>query len=318
MARLIWDKLGERIFETGFDRGVLYIPSQAPVPWNGFISFMEDAPENKSESLYLDSQKFRDIQRIGLFSGTLKAYTYPDEFLACEGILIKDGILLDGQKPQSFGLSYRTLIGNDTTGIDYGYKIHILYNLTVVPDTVSYVGDQKSVEPVNFAWNLSGIPVDAPGYRPTPHVIFDTRFLHPGFVIDLEAMLYGSDLSAPSLPTISELMAFATDWEPLWVRDNGDGTWIASDHGEYIDMVDPTNFIIDAPYAAYLNPITYRLSNKPPVPAVTFQVIDNGDGSWTATDTDGSFITILNDEAFSLANVTLIGENEYQITDGEL
>ena len=262
MPRLIWDKVGDRIFETGVDKCALYISGQPPVPWNGLVSVTENAPENKNEAFYLDGRKLRDLQRIGAFSGSIQAFTYPDEFLACEGVLVKDGLLIDGQRPARFSLVYRTLIGNDLAGSEHGYKIHILYNLTAIPETIGHTTQLSTIEPVTFGWSISGTPEPISGFYPTSHIIFDTRFLHPYFTLDLEQLLYGSDISDPALPSISELMAFATDWEPLWVIDNGDGTWEARDHGEYIDMVDPTNFIIDAPYASYLNSVSYLLSNK--------------------------------------------------------
>lgn len=211
MTRVVWDKIGERTFDTGLDRGVLYLNDTGYV-WNGLMSIDRRASGEQTVPVYIDGYKVRDIPSVGPFEATLKAFTYPDEFLVCEGVKLIDGVFVDGQIPQTFGLSFRTLIGNDVEGVDHGYRIHILYNLTAVPDAQVYQTLSLSDEPSEFAWDIAGVPQNAPNFRPTSYIYFDTRFLEESWISDVEGLLYGDEDSSPTLPTIEEFFDLFRTW----------------------------------------------------------------------------------------------------------
>ncbi len=262
MAKLVWAQAGEKTYEYGIDRGVLYIENSPGVVWEGLIGIEEDFGDTNTESAYFDGWKYRDIQSTNDYQATLKAYTYPDEFLECEGVYDIDNVLVDGQIPKSFGLSYRVLVGDDLLP-ESGYKIHILYNLTAIPDTKTYETITSSKAPMEFSWHLSSIPENVPGYRPTAHIVFNVSEMHPLFVLDLEEMLYGTDTTDPQIPSLQEVVDWAIGWARLQIIDHGDGTWSAIDHGEFIQLLDETMIQINAENAVYLNETTYTITNTP-------------------------------------------------------
>jgi hypothetical protein len=215
MTRLLWDQIGDRLFEAGLDHGVLYLADGSGVPWNGLVSIDEDFGDDTSEPEYFDGVKFLDKPLTGDFSATLNAITYPDSFLDYEGIRdLGGGLLVDGQDTKLFGLSYRTKIGNDLEGIDHGYKIHLLYNLTAVPDSLSYETLSESPKPMPFSWKITSVPTDAPGYRPTAHVILDSRYLNSDMLAGIEDIIYGDADGMANLPSLSNLMNFVSFWDP--------------------------------------------------------------------------------------------------------
>lgn len=213
MTKLTWDGVGERFYETGVDRGVFYESDGSAVPWNGLTSVQEDFGGDSTTPHYLDGIKFNDSQTTGDFVATIKAITYPDEFLEYEGISETDtGLYVDGQPHKTFGLSYRSLIGNDVFGLDLGYKIHILYSLVAIPDIPTYltIGDRSSA--AEFSWKLLGTPQLVPNYRPTAHVIADSRYFDPTSLVALENVLYGDETNDAYLPELSNLVDFAVNW----------------------------------------------------------------------------------------------------------
>lgn len=214
MTKLIWDQVGERLYETGIDRGVLYLVDGSAVPWNGLISITETEDDTTSP-VYFDGTKYYDVQSIGDFSATLTAFTYPDEFLEYEGIIdLGTGVFVDGQVPKPFGLSYRTQIANSNVP---GYKIHILYNLTALADPINYATITSSESPIPFSWVISGVPEAVSFYRPTAHVICDSRYLNTTLLTGLEDLLYG-DIDTPGhLPSLLELVSFISFWDPKYI-----------------------------------------------------------------------------------------------------
>lgn len=265
MAELVWDQIGDRFYEMGCDRGVLYSPtflteviegddfsigtiSSKGFSWNGLISVDEDRQGASVEPLYFDGKKYSDQVVLEDFSATLKSYTYPDEFLEFDGFSeFGPGMFLDNQMPGSFGLSYRTLVGNDENS-DFGYKIHILYNLTAVSDAVPHQTVDSNVEPITFSWKLSGIPEDFPGSYPTVHFIIDSTKMSTDSLSMLESILYGTETADPRLPSIEELAYFTG----VVVTDVGDGTWTASGADWFVDMVDADSFEIDIETVEYV------------------------------------------------------------------
>lgn len=261
MAPLVWDKVGDRIYQTGIDRGVLYLPDVAVV-WNGLVSIEEKFSQDR-KSYYLDGVKYLENQLAGDYSAQLKAFTYPNEFEQILGVDAdpqKRGVFIHDQKAGSFNLSYRTRIGDDVSGVNRGYKIHLLYNLIASPDTNAYDSLNAQSSPILFSWGLSGTPEVAVGYRPTSHISLDSTKMAPGLLSDLEYMLYGSGSELPVLPPLQEILTLINFWG-ISIVDNGDGTWTATGLNKYIKMLDDTTFQISDVNAIYTDVDTYDISS---------------------------------------------------------
>jgi hypothetical protein len=262
VTALTWDKPGERIFQTGVDRGVLYLHDGRVIPWNG-LTGVEESPQQELKSFWLDGVKYLDNLSPADFSGKLKAFTYPDEFDEVNGIVqAAPGLSYYEQPSHSFDLSYRTRIGDDIEGIEHGYKIHVLYNVIAVPDSTSFETMKGSdVSPVEFAWTLSGTPEKIHKLRPTVHISMDSTKTPPEIWQLLENLLYGTATTDPVLPTIDNIGALYGFLGALIIIDHGDGSWSALDQSDdYITMLDPTTFQIDNADATYLDAVTYTIS----------------------------------------------------------
>lgn len=262
MTPLVWDQPGERLYQSGVDRGVLYLAEDAVV-WNG-LTGVEDDPGSDLKEYHLDGVKYLQVLIPGDFSGKLTALMYPDEFDSVNGITsIAPGLSYHNQSPKSFSLSYRTRIGNDLEGTDYGYKLHILYNVMANPDALDFVtSGNDGFEPLAFSWTLTGTPVKTGVSRPPVHVSIDSRTTDPGILEFIERMLYGTDVSDARLPTIQELADLFGYFGALLIIDHGDGTWSAIDEADtYITMLDATTFEIDEADAVYLDVNTYEISS---------------------------------------------------------
>lgn len=215
MAQLLWDQVGDRRFETGLDRGVLYLPEGGTVPWSGLTSVTEDTGR-EVKSYYLDGVKYLDHHIPGAYSAKLSAFTYPDELDELLGTPEwAPGVRVHDQRARWFHLSYRTRVGNDIDGTDHGYRIHIVYNIVATVDgaTMDTVG--QSIAPKPFVWNLTGTPDNMFGLRPTNHISLDSRYMDPELLEDVEALLYGRDPNPaveddvganPNLPSAIELL----------------------------------------------------------------------------------------------------------------
>lgn len=264
MARLDWDQPGEKIFDTGLDRGVLYPMDGTGLPWNGLISVEEVAVQG-ADSYFFNGEKYGDIGFTNDFSGKIKAFTYPDEFLTYEGKRTDEaipGLRVPHQSQPTFGLSYRTLVGDDVDSIDLGYKIHILYNLLAVPSGLSYETLSDDISPMEFEWSVTSKPEKVEGYAPTAHVIADSRYMaEEGFAF-LEDILYGTETSSPTLPGLSTLIDMLTTSSTVVITDHGDGTWSAEGPVEFVYMLDETTFEIDGAVVTYLDADTYEISSS--------------------------------------------------------
>lgn len=263
MSILVWDEIGTRTYETGIDHGVLYLADGSAIPWNGLTSITESF-DKESTPTYFDGQKINDLVTPGDFAASMKAVTYPDEFLEFEGLAkARHGLHYDNQRPKPFCLSYRTLVGNDVDGTA-GYKIHILYNVTALPNDKAYNSSSESISLTEFEWNITAVPEEVPGFYPTAHIVIDSRDIHPLLLQDIETMLYGNDTVEASLTPMAELVAYLNTWFLVKITDNGDGTWTAqADHPGYItfDETDPTKFILSNVNATYLDPDTYEIED---------------------------------------------------------
>lgn len=224
MTALVWDQIGDRIYQTGIDRGVLFIQDEEDetifnaTPWNGLIG-LEESSNAELKSFYLDGVKYLENLSPGDFIGKLKAFTYPDEFESVMGVdSPSPGLHYHEQPPKPFSLTYRTKIGNDIEGTDFGYRIHILYDLLAVPDSKSFDTYQDaSIQPIEFSWSLTGTPqtmdyqynepVNIPGVRPTCHISIDSINTPPEVLETVETLLYGEETVTPTLPSISIITA---------------------------------------------------------------------------------------------------------------
>ena len=262
MTTLTWDNVGDRIYETGLDRGVLYFPNGIGVAWNGLTS-VEQAVEVDVEPTYFDGIKINDIVFGGDFSAVLRAITYLEEFLRFEGTLEdQTGLLITGQPTSTFHLCYRTRVSSDTD-IDEGYKIHIIWNITAVPSEREHRTLSDDSSPLEFEWELTTVPEYIGKFKPTSYVIIDTRKLDPLLLADIEEVLYGDETNDARLPSLEGLSAFIRKWNRLVIKDNGDGTWTASSQFEgYITMLDSTTFEITSDTAVYLDADTYEISSS--------------------------------------------------------
>ncbi len=263
MAKLVWDQTGDRVYETGLDRGVLYFIDGGGVPWNGVTSVDEQSTK-KIESVYYDGVKINDIVINGEYSATLKAYTYPEEFLQFEGIEEEQrGVYFTDQPGGLFHLSYRTRIGNDVDGIDQGYKLHLLWNLTAIPSTKTYETLSIDVGPEQFEWSLTSVPEEIDHHRPTSHMILDSRRVDRFLLEDIESFLYGDEDTDPVFPSLKGLTSFIRKWDRLIIVDNGDGTWTAVSGLEgVIEMLDTTTFQINNADATYSDADTYTITSS--------------------------------------------------------
>lgn len=204
MTPLTWDAPGDRIYQTGIDRGVLYLPDGTVAAWNGLTS-IEETANDALTSYYYDGVKVYDEITPGDFSGKLKAFTYPDEFERVLGTSRTDGLAFHDQPPQIFSLSYRTKVGNDTEGPDYAYRLHILYNLVVNPDSFSYSSKAAVATPVEFSWNISATPPNMSQHRPTAHLSIDSLETSLTVLQEIENSLYGTPTTNPGLPTVQDI-----------------------------------------------------------------------------------------------------------------
>jgi hypothetical protein len=227
MSAIVWDDTGERLFELGIDRGVLYVDNQPGVPWNGLSEIEEKPTGGSATPYYLDGEKYLNVPSSEEFAGTITAYTYPDEFLPCDGTQQADiGLFVASQPRVPFNLTYRTLVGNDTSGTSYAYKIHLIYNALAEPSTRdNKTLSSSAADPTEFAWDISVSPIQLPGYKSSGHLIFDTEVAHPGAVVQLEQLLYGTDTTDPAFPAFSDILAIIAENANIMVVDNGDGTY---------------------------------------------------------------------------------------------
>ena len=214
--RLVWDKTAERLYETGVSRGALYLPDAQGaysngVAWNGLTGVSESPSGAEPTPLYADDIKYLNLISAEDYAATIEAYTYPDEFAECDGSAeLAPGVMIGQQKRKPFGLCYRTLIGNDTEGTDYGYKLHLVYGAMAAPSDKSYATVNDSPEAITFSWEVSTTPVEVSGYKPTASLTIDSTKVDATKLAALETILYGSENTNARLPLpdeIAELMA---------------------------------------------------------------------------------------------------------------
>jgi hypothetical protein len=212
MPQIIWDAVGDRIFETGVDHGVLYVRNSLGaypigVPWNGLTTVTESPSGAEVTPQYADNMKYLNLQSAEEFAATIEAFTYPDEFAACDGTAeIVPGVSVGQQNRSTFGFSYRSKLGNDIQGQDYGYKIHLIYGALAAPTEKTNATINDSPEAAAFSWELSTTAVEVPGFKPSAHVVINSTTVPPEYLAAVEAILYGTTSGTPRLPLPKELI----------------------------------------------------------------------------------------------------------------
>lgn len=243
MTRISWVGNGERFFEAGIDRGVLYVDGNPGVPWIGLVNVSRKQSGGETQPRYLDGIKISNRTSVEEFEGTIEAFTYPLEFEECDGTSrVQNGLRAKNQRRKQFGMVYRSKVGNDRDGIDHAYKIHILYNLKAEPSNRAYATLSDQTEPVTFNWNVSARPPIVSGIRPTAHYVIDSRETPPELLSILEDLLYGTELTDPALPTAGELIFLFDSFEDL-VYDAGSPytpVFVTYDAGQIDDPYDET------------------------------------------------------------------------------
>lgn len=217
MAKLKWDQTGERLYETGVKNCVLYVQGDSGtypngVAWNGISTVTESPSGAEASAVYADDMKYLNLYSTEEFAATIEAYTYPDEFAACDGSAeLADGVTVGQQDRKTFGMCYKTTLGNDTEANKHGYKLHIIYGAKAAPSEKAYATINDSPEAITFSWEISTTPVSVSGFEPTASLVIDSTKADPTKLAALEAILYGTDTEpsgsnpGPRLPLPDEI-----------------------------------------------------------------------------------------------------------------
>lgn len=211
MSKLVWDKTGERLYETGVKQGVLY-PQAAGgtypkgVAWNGLTNITETPSGAEATALYADDIKYLNLISTEELGGTIEAYTYPDEFAECDGsAALTAGVYIGQQNRKTFGLCYRTTLGNDVDSNAYGYKLHLVYGALAAPSEKAYATINDSPEAITFSWEFSTTPVNVSGFKPTANIVIDSTKVDAEKLAALEKILYGDGETEARLPLPDEV-----------------------------------------------------------------------------------------------------------------
>jgi hypothetical protein len=213
MSRIVWDETTKRFYETGVKNGVLYPRDSLGayplgVPWNGLTAVTESPSGAEATPIYADDTKYLNLISAEEFGATVEAYTYPDEFAECDGSAeLEPGVIVGQQTRKAFGLAYRTVLGNDVDGNDYGYKLHLIYGAIAAPSEKAYATINDSPEAITFSWEVSTTPVAVTGLKPTASLVIDSTKVVPATLATLEDIIYGTGASDPRLPLPDEVAA---------------------------------------------------------------------------------------------------------------
>lgn len=218
MSKLVWDRTGERLYETGVDHAVLYKYDSSTqnygtgVAWNGITAVNESPSGAEPNPLYADNIKYLNLMSAEEFGLSIEAYTYPEEFEECDGSKeLAPGVYIGQQTRKLFGFSYRTLIGNDVDGTDHGYKLHLVYNCLASPSERGHATVNDSPDATTLSWEVSTTPVEIENAKPTACLTIDSTKVDAAKLATLEAMLYGGDDTEPTLPLpVAVAAIFAT------------------------------------------------------------------------------------------------------------
>ena len=216
MAKLVWDESGKRLYETGVEKGVLYVQGENGqyengVAWNGLTAVTESPSGAEPTALYADDIKYLELFSAEEFGATIEAYTYPEEFEACDGSAsLGTGVTIGQQDRKAFGLCYRTIVGNDVKGNEHGYKLHLIYGAKAKPSEKAYATVNDSPEAVTFSWEVTTTPVNVAGFKPTASVTIDSTKIQPDKLKAIEDKLYGTASEEATLPLPDEIKQIIT------------------------------------------------------------------------------------------------------------
>ena len=211
MSKLVWDQTGEKLYETGVKQGVLYVQDKSGaypkgVAWNGLTAVTESPSGAEATALYADDIKYLNLRSAEEFGATIEAYMYPPEFAACNGEAdLVPGVSIGQQNRSTFGLCYRTTLGNDVENNDYGYKLHLIYGASAAPSEKAYATINDSPEAITFSWELTTTPVAIAGFKPTASLTIDSTKVDAEKLAALEAILYGSESEEARMPLPNEI-----------------------------------------------------------------------------------------------------------------
>lgn len=211
MAKIVWDESGKRLYETGVKNGVLYLQDEFGaytngVAWNGLTAVTESPSGAEATPLYADDIKYLELFSAEEFGATIEAYTYPEEFEACDGSAsLGTGVTIGQQDRKTFGLCYRTVLGNDVKSNEYGYKLHLIYGAKAAPSEKGYQTINDSPEAITFSWEVTTTPVNVAGFKPTASVTIDSTKVDKTKLKAIEDLLYGTETAPAKLPLPDEL-----------------------------------------------------------------------------------------------------------------
>ena len=234
MARITWDEIGKHLYETGVDHVVLYKPNAqnvytGGVAWNGVTAINESPSGADSNPIYADNIKYLNLRSAEEFGATVECYTYPQEFAECNGeAIVTAGVVIGQQSRKTFGLSYRTIIGNDAKGNDYGYKLHLVYGCTASPSERNYSTVNESPEAGTFSFTVDTVPVAISGYKNTALITIDSTKVIKANLEALEALLYGTDGNPSTDPQLPDPATVLTTLGLSW--DSTNKVWTAPSH----------------------------------------------------------------------------------------
>lgn len=215
-GKLVWDKTGERLYETGVSQCALYVQEAGAYPkgvaWNGITGVTESPSGAEASPIYADDIKYLNLMSTEEFGATIEAYMYPDEFEECDGTAaIAKGVTIGQQKRKTFGLCYKTIVGNDTESNEHGYKLHIIYGALAAPSEKAYATVNDSPEAITFSWEVSTTPVNVTGAKPTASLCIDSTKANADKLAKLEDILYGSTEKEARLPLPDEIAELMKD-----------------------------------------------------------------------------------------------------------
>lgn len=241
MSKLVWDKVGERLYETGIDHGVLSLLSnngtyQSPIPWNGLTAVSESSSGAEATGYYADNIKYLNLLSAEEFGATIEAYAFPEDFNKCIGRLsLANGVYVSGQKRCHFGLSYRTIVGNDTESNDYSYKLHLIFNCLASTSEESHNTVNDSPEPMTYSWEITANTVSIKNHKASAVLTIDAKKFYKFGMLnalnEIENRLYGTDASKPSFPSAADVLEIID--KEIYLTDSS-GDYILDSNGKKI------------------------------------------------------------------------------------
>lgn len=286
MSKLTWDGVGQREFETGVDRGVLYLPNAGGVydkgyAWNGLVTVTEAPSGASANPQYADNQKYLNLISAEQFEGTVDAFTYPDEFSVCDGSAEPTPGVKLGQQPRKlFGLCYRTRLGNDQEGTEYGYKLHLVYNAQAAPSQKAYGTINDSPAAITFSWGISTTPVQAPDpYKPTASMTIDSTTVDADALTALEDILYGTAGADPRLPLPAEVISIFSG--TITSVETSEPTYNAGTHTITIPTVTGVDYQVNGETVAAGPLVITEDTVVEAVPQPGYEFDNVSDTSWT-------------------------------------